>query len=650
METSQIISLITKWSTSCGEEWTVAHLKDYKLMKLHQLAGSNFKPNHWIATSQNGNAKGPIKALFRISSKKKLSKALTLLSIYSAFVSKVFTDKQKMKFFSSMESLDETGLDSLPHVFPKTRFSEKPGHPPTIIEYCVKSTQAPGPDGKTVPERDIIGAFLHGARSNAVRAIVAQHEEYFEKVIPCDAFFNVQPHEYSKVSSHNLGNISLIQEPGYKARCIANPSRVLQAALEPLKHDLEIMLRKLKTDCTHDQLAGVKYIQSWLKEGRTVYSVDLSDATNLFPWPYQKAILDKVFVHPDHKIMIDIMDRCATGPWKTHLKDGSPEVTFFSRGQPLGLGPSFHTFALAHNTLLAGICHKHKLEPSFRILGDDVAIGNQKLHDIYRSTLINLGCKVSESKTFISDKMAEFAGYTILPTTYGRGFKWKGVDDRSFLDVVKNLGPSGLGYLDKTQREIAKVFLRATRGAGGLSRSDSSLDDLFLAIALSKPDMKKVQPFGDLISESVKFLNKIPGDPLLATLAMKGSDFRKITLSEHWNSPRIREAEEFLQQNPNRVFPKSGVAYPDLLPYQYPLTRKEGDPRPSIVPFLQRLIEESGWDSTLPVMRHINEMIIRNHSQRLTHVQKMKSVDPQVTPTPPDPPNMVKEKKRGMSL
>lgn len=590
----QLVVQIGEWEKHSGVEWTVERLKEVKLLYLHRLEGKPYTPKQWIKL-KGGIPSGPLKVLFR--EKKNFSKALTALLSYSVYVSATVTPTQRKKFLESMESTDETGLNSRIHPV-KPSVHREISRPPTLVEYCT-SLKKRGPSEKgTRPEMEVEQMFLHGAMSNAVRMIVASDEDIFRRVIPTDIFFQVEPHPRSDVTKHTLGRISAIQEPGYKLRAVANPSRVLQAALEPLKRDLESVLRSFSTDFTFNQEKALPLIQGWLKQRRTVYSVDLSDATNLFPWPLQRELLQEQFTHPESRRLIEIMDQCATGPWHNTL--GGDPVCHFTRGQPLGLGPSFFTFALSHNTLLQGICERRGIEPRFCVLGDDVVIADPHLHRIYRETLRNLGCKVSPSKTFKSKNFAEFAGYVILADRVGKGFKWRMISDHSFASACTNLGKSTMSLLTKEQRAVAAFLGPIPKPLGGFGWSDGrSLDQFFanskndalITALISRNSEVRTVMFRNLNADLLRFISNVSSfqTDSLASLLMSDESWRQLTVSD-W----IQIDPSLLRDGPRFAIGTldEGRTLPQLQGY-YPIVERDGDPRPSVLGILKSIADAS---------------------------------------------------------
>jgi hypothetical protein len=262
-----------------------------------------------------------------------------------------------------------------------------------------------------------------------------------------------------------VGRIGLIQEPGLKLRAVANPNRVMQGMMNPLKDALFKVLKEVPRDCTHDQDRGVDAARNWLQEGKVVHSIDLSDATNLFPLSYQIDLLEARLPEP-YRAHLDLFKEAATGKWEWPIKGGH-EIVRWNRGQPLGLGPSFASFSLAHHSVAQLACSR---EPGsdYRILGDDIVICGNKAASEYRRLLHELSCVISEGKSITSSKVAEFAGRIITPRCVMHGFKWRSVSDDSFLDYLSNVGKGGFNHLRPRQRAVAELLAEVPRDFGGL--------------------------------------------------------------------------------------------------------------------------------------------------------------------------------------
>jgi len=223
---------------------------------------------------------------------------------------------------------------------------------------------------------------------------------------------------------HTVGNVSASSEPGMKLRVFASPRLLFQAALQPLFKVLMSALDCLPSDCTTRQEAGALWAQQQMVAGKTVHSVDTQAATDSFPYSLQRRVLVKLRV--DQHI-ISLLDHCVEGMWVTPKSFGRGQSTVtWTRGQPLGLLPSFALYAFTHNLLLIGICEKfHVDKDCFRILGDDIVISDDKVHSEYRKALALMKVGISESKSFSSNAYAEFAGYYVTPDELLRSGKFR---------------------------------------------------------------------------------------------------------------------------------------------------------------------------------------------------------------------------------
>lgn len=480
------VSEVTKWLSKSGPEWTVSRLKLMKQELLNRLSENDFRVP-WIARNSSGLPKGPFSWFFRMAlsgDDKKISLAINSLMIYSYFISDHMTKIQEEKFFSSMESTDTKGLSAEPKVVPKIPFRTVNASMriPFLGEVALSPNRfQAGIDGKSYPETDLGRQFEFFNESEVCRWLVFQHPRLFSQVIP--EVLTGLPKKYSASSGDipmevytSVGKISFIQEPGFKLRAVANPSRVIQAGLEPLKVFARELLKHEVNDCTFDQESGVSRVQQWLREGRTCHSIDLSDATNMFPRHYQISLLTKMvnqLSDKEEKLVLhdalELFSDCCRMPWFSKQNDGSFKLHWFKRGQPLGLGPSFFIFGYTHNIVLRGICIKHNIpQDSYVVLGDDVCISNEELASRYKATLNNLGCKISNAKSITSNKFAEFAGVVITPGKEIHQYKWRDFTDSNFIDVCRQIGPKSVELLTRSQRAVIDAIAEIPSEIGGM--------------------------------------------------------------------------------------------------------------------------------------------------------------------------------------
>lgn len=487
----ETVAIVQKWLERSGPEWTVNRLKQLKQELISRLSDGDFRAP-WVGRNKDSLPRGPFSWFFRqaLSMRDdKISLAINSLMIYSSFVSESITENQRKKFFSSMESTDETGLLSTPKLHP--RISKD--HPAQLVRYwplyflkpaMSPNKYQPGIDSKSYPEDDYVEQFKFVLGSSVCRSLIINHSQYAKASLPLDHYMMCSPDVIAdpvrSLNAHPVvrqcvGKISFIQEPGYKLRAVANPSRIIQCMLNPLKGFLKELLLELPTDCTNDQDSGIARIQGWLREGKRCHSIDLSDATNTFPRNYQISLAGKMIdqvVDEEYRQTLleslEILTECCEAPWFS--KEGNTVTKHrFTRGQPLGLGPSFFLFAYTHNVLLEGLCVKHGIQNSpFVVLGDDVCISNEDLARLYRATLNNLGCKISESKSIVSEKFAEFAGVLITPVRRIHQHKWRDLTDSNFIDFCRQFGHRSVKLLTRRQRAVIEAIAEIPSEIGGM--------------------------------------------------------------------------------------------------------------------------------------------------------------------------------------
>lgn len=463
----KIIDQVDTWARKSGKEWTVSRLKALKNDYVRRM-GNKDERSPWIAYRADGSPKGNIGLLFRLKGKKSHVKALNALMAYSAFVSEEITPKQWKKFHSSVvESPTVTPHGKLLEMAIAHRVGIWKGSSPTPItldQVTYGNTNVPNYEGKRLKEFQITQWLPGVAKDGVSRRLSQRYPAAFEGMKPdLQQFWSAMPNwDVTPV----VGRIGFIQEPGYKLRAVANPDRIVQFALEPLRKEIARWLKKTcPEDCTFDQEAGVRVVSQWLAEGKTVHSVDLSDATNNFPFDLQLSILRKG-MSGRWKPWIDLFEEVSRAKWSVRGPDRSLTTIEWTKGQPLGLGPSFVSFALAHNHLVSLLKERHGGD--FRILGDDIVIIGDSLAQHYRSALTDLGCPISADKSISSNRVAEFAGKIIQGDGIIQPYKWRGVSDRNFLDLARSIGPSSIGMLQPRQKAITKLLSEVPEEYGGL--------------------------------------------------------------------------------------------------------------------------------------------------------------------------------------
>jgi hypothetical protein len=485
-----IIDTVQLWIDNNGAEWTIQRLKALKNMYIHQLAGDKRFRSPFIACHPSGKPKGAFRSLWEcdVRKPKQVQRALNALMCYSSLLSREVTHNQWEKFRSSVEEPEPASIELVAE-FSGIRSSRRD---PRFLEQSMNhdlgsfplspSRRVPvflGGDMKSVPEDQIHKWFwnhyhqplLDELPGNQFNTGFRSWKERLTGLVSQRPPVLETPDRY-------VGKVSFIQEPGYKLRAVANPNRLLQWYLEPLKREVWRFLQEIPQDCTYDQDKGIATVQGWLKEGHSCHSVDLSDATNNFPRSDQFRLLRSRIHDLNAGLLIDAFEAASEMPWAVRdpITREIREIRW-AKGQPLGLGPSFGTFALAHHEVMKGISR------DYVILGDDIVIRDDAPAAEYRSMMASLGCPVSPEKTLSSDRLAEFAGKLVSSERVFPQYKWRSVSDRSFLDVARNSGPKSLALLRPRQRRVATALAEIPDFMGGLGWNPTGrpLEDRILA-------------------------------------------------------------------------------------------------------------------------------------------------------------------------
>jgi hypothetical protein len=454
------VELLNRWSTCSGEEWTVKRCKSLKLALIQLRSGSTLTVP--LARNRKGQIKGVVGSLMRwaLKSDKNFSKVLNSFMVYSHWTSVILTDTQRKKFLIAINAEPVAIPVTFKRVFEHTlkavvRGRTIRGKPQSLVFYRGSpSKRAPTVNQGSVPQSQKLLSELYSLDNDATwEHVRSLWDDIYCHVLRgfdvngfCDSV-HIDDNEQTPMVG---GEVHFLQEPGYKLRSIASPFRLFQVASQPLKDDLSYLVRTLDWDCTYDQGKAFPYIQKHLAAKRQVYSVDLTSATDMFPYELQEIVLSTIYGkdNPYVKLFRDV----SRSTWHSELGE-----LVWRKGQPLGFNPSFFTFTLTHGLVLLTLLGK-KYDYEFFVLGDDVIILNKELFEKYTSFLNEMGCPYSPEKTLVSSELAEFAGKVITKETVYPQLKWRRVSDNNFLDLARLIGPRIRLLLTKKQNEVLDVF------------------------------------------------------------------------------------------------------------------------------------------------------------------------------------------------
>jgi len=321
------------------------------------------------------------------------------------------------------------------------------------------------------------------------------------------------------------GVISFIQEPGHKCRAIANPFRVYQWLTFGLGTLLFGALRKTPNDFTFNQNDGVKKVQEALQSQKTVHCVDLSDATNNFPSALCSEVIKEGLKDPHLVLQLSLFEEVSRMSWRVQ---GSGDLIKWTVGQPLGLFPSFAYFAIGHHALLQTICAALGLSDlPYAILGDDVAIWDNHVHNMYISFLEKRGVPISKQKCFSSKLLAEFAGRTITPNQIYVGHRYGLLNDRNVISLAKEVGAGILNSCNNDfQFRVIKTLCRLPEPVGlGCNDEGRPLEERIIPLEFHAESLRAPHgPKSDLTRERQLlrdrrlFLGRPGGDWMVPTI------------------------------------------------------------------------------------------------------------------------------------
>nr|URG16549.1 MAG: RNA dependent RNA polymerase [Mitoviridae sp.] len=453
------VGLLVRWVTCSGEEWTVDRLKNLKQSLIHLRSGLAITLP--LARNRNGGLKGVVGYLMRwaLKSDDNFVKVINAFMAYTNWVSSHLTTSQRNKFLKAVNAPPVEIPQYLKSLI--RRATRKVTQLRTVKRCPSPLLTWRGSPSKKAPT-------LHGSKRQCDHLL---HEcELVRNIATWEHIHKLWDHVYSHVFKgidiHSLvdgyhedcltyfpmcaGEVHFLQEPGYKLRSIASPYRLFQVASKPLQEDLKDLISGIEWDCTHRQGRAQPFIQDRLREGKVVYSVDLSSATDFFPYELQEIVLQTIYGKDSH--WVTLFREVSRAHWNSEVGDIQ-----WKRGQPLGFNPSFFVFTLTHGLLLYAL-NGCKWDHDFFVVGDDVSIMNDTLYRSYIEILNRLGCPYSPTKSIVSNELAEFAGKVITKDLVIPALKWRSVSDDNFIDLARLMGPRICRLLSKRQNAVLNVF------------------------------------------------------------------------------------------------------------------------------------------------------------------------------------------------
>lgn len=336
----------------------------------------------------------------------------------------------------------------------------------------------------------------------------------------CSSTYNsFRPIERNRLEA--IGKISVIQERGCKARVVATPSAWIQLSMAPFHKMIVDLIEDNfpENSCITKQDLGAYAAINRIALGKSVYSVDLSSATDNFPRRVSFQMLRQVQYFMQQKLIgrgilppedvntekdpttwidkyIKSMDWCCNRPWKANSLMGDDLYIQYGKGQPMGIYSSFPLFHLS-NIIIAKSCEyyvenntNHSLSrfdngTTFFVLGDDIIFSDKVVASEYRKEMKEMNVSISPLKTF-EGKVAEFGGFMIYKTNqWATGFRPYKHPDGKFISngisFLANIGVAVKKLSPWWERNLSKYQLTQNQRLIDLSPMNSTTDtDVFI--------------------------------------------------------------------------------------------------------------------------------------------------------------------------
>jgi len=464
----EFLALVLKWYQSSGVEWTIGRLKSLKVDLYRRRAG--LPSLTWVRKNRKGDLAGCLGGMFRWADKsdKNFRKVVQTLMCYTVWKYSKPTDSQVKKFTSALSAPPPT-IVGFSTMFNRVKKSfggltvDRSEDVSLLLYRGSSSKRKPSRGLRSIPQdSDVLGdaeAILsHSWGIDLVQEFQVLFNPVLKNMCPQPISFGIF-HQKRVLDPWQIigGKIAFLQEPGGKLRSVASPFLAYQLALRHFGKRVYELARHLPWDCTHDQSVPIPVLQEHLKMGKTVHSVDLSSATDYFPLEVQVTLMRSLFGNlPD----ISLFEILSKSTWSSPIG-----AVRWTRGQPLGLYPSFAVFTVSHGLLLwylNGCQHGEK----FFVLGDDVVILDDDLYHRYIAVLQKWGCPYSREKSLSSNHICEFAGKVITSKMVMSQYKWREMSNDNFVDIARQLGHRSRILLSSRQRLIFDKIKHLTEPFG----------------------------------------------------------------------------------------------------------------------------------------------------------------------------------------
>lgn len=405
-ETLAMVQTIARWIDTRGPVWTADRIKLTRLHVLRYLAGQPLSINSPLSLSKDSLPKlipVYLRQCIRDGDVEGIRLILTVLSITRIIMGGKPTDFTPITTPSEArlplgewksflgEWVTKYKLEGLSTDFPMFHYSTKSGPNGPSLTSSIE-------DALILPDSllEAIGTLGGNYLSKIVNSLRSMDEALLTSLIKWSS-------KYYRRKTNILRKLSIRKDREAKTRIFAILDYWSQSALYGLHRSLYQALKKFPQDATFNQdiVKTVPYLPD-----TTYYSFDLSNATDRFPLSLQRWVLAAM------------IGETKAAAWE-NIMVGLPfhydgQTYSYRAGQPMGAHSSWALFTLCHHFIIQLSCSQVGIDPfkfrSYLVLGDDVLIWDRRVAAVYKKLMTEtLGVDISESKTFTSNDMFEFA-------------------------------------------------------------------------------------------------------------------------------------------------------------------------------------------------------------------------------------------------
>jgi hypothetical protein len=269
------------------------------------------------------------------------------------------------------------------------------------------------------------------------------------------------------------GRLALLEEAAGKVRVVALLDVWSQWALKPLHDWVFDLLRSIPQDGTFDQLKPVKTLLRKVGNDTTIFSYDLSAATDRLPVAIQELLLAQVFGESFAKCWRELLvGRPYWVSKRVQRERGlASRALRYAVGQPMGGYSSWAMLALTHHLMVQFSAYRAGIRGWFTlyaVLGDDIVIAHPRVAKKYRVLCRLLGVEIGLNKSLVSKgRTLEFAKKLFFQgeDISGLPLKFWAAAQSSSGVACALIGQVGVGTLSNAIRALGAGFRVSSRVA-----------------------------------------------------------------------------------------------------------------------------------------------------------------------------------------